>query len=136
MSRFKCLVILLLGFTTYADGESCSIEKAVPPKQSQVGSGVATAGSDGTVSVKGGQGIYVAVKNNNILGVAYSLEIRDEGRPATAICSYKGILLPQSTVIVSNSLFAKTPISWNVSLSVGEESDAGVLTFFVYSNPK
>lgn len=128
-----CLVALSI--PGLMQGQSCTVEKAVPPKHPQVGSGSATVGSDGRSSVTGGQAVYVAIKNNNVLGVSYNLRIEHASHPPSASCSYNAVLVPHGTVILSNSLFADTPIKWNVYVSVGDESSAGVLTFTVYSNP-
>jgi hypothetical protein len=133
----RILLISLYTFTSvHLCAQSCTVEKSIPAKHPKVGSGSATIGSDGITVIKGGQAVYVAIRNNNVLGVAYVLTIERDTKPPSAKCSYNALLPPRGGVILSNSLFAKTPLSWRVSVSVGDESDAGVLTYMVYSDAR
>lgn len=84
-------------------------------------------------TVKGDQAVYVKVTNQNVLGVSYTVTIAQNTTPTNEICSYSAILLPKTSVILSGALFAEPPIGWKITVSVGDESDAGVLTYVIYS---
>ena len=70
-----------------------------------------------------------------MLGVAYELTISPNSTPDTTICSYKAILAPRASAILWGSRFGEPPLGWKVNVSVGSESDTGVLGYAVYSNP-
>jgi hypothetical protein len=84
-------------------------------------------------TVKGDQAVYVKVTNQNVLGVSYTVTIAQNTTPTNEICSYSAILLPKTSVILSGALFREPPIGWKITVSVGDESDAGVLTYVIYS---
>jgi hypothetical protein len=131
------LVLILCGLSsTITFGQTCQTAATIPAEQKKLGGGTATVHYDGVTKVKGGQGIYVKVKNENILGVSYILTIVEDTIPEGPNCTYKALLPPHRSVILSGSLFAEPPIGWKVTVAVGEESDAGVLTYEIYSNPK
>ena len=136
-SLFGCKLswaIFLLVFAPLgANAANCTVETALPQNQQQIGSGSAIAGRDGVTTAKGDQVVYVKVTNQNVLGVSYTVSIAPDATPPTEICSYSAILLPKTTVILSGALFAQPPIGWKVTVSVGDESDAGVLTYTVHS---
>jgi hypothetical protein len=134
MKRMTLLTLLLLGMShSPVLAQDCQIENSIPSNLKIVGLGSATAETEGATSVKGGQGVYVKIKNVNVLGVSYNLTIEQDTTPPIPICTFKALLLPQKTVILSGALFGNPPIGWKISVAVGEESDAGVLTYDVYS---
>jgi CDP-diacylglycerol pyrophosphatase len=116
-----------------AQAANCNVEQNIPANQQQIGSGSATAGSDGDTTVTGDQAVYVQVKNVNVLGASYTVTIARDTTPVDVICSYTAILLPQTSVILSGAVFASPPIGWKITVSVGDESDAAVLTYTVSS---
>ena len=130
------LALTLLSASTIGFAQNCEPAKSIPSGQPRVGGGTATAHYDGTTAFKGGQAVYVRVKNENVLGVAYELTIAQDTKPVVVNCTYKAILPPKTTAILSGSLFADPPISWKVTVAVGSESDAGVLTYEIYSKAK
>lgn len=126
--------LLLLVFTPHkAYATNCNVENAIPQNQQQIGTGSAIAGRDGVTTARGDQAVYVKVTNQNVLGVSYTVTIAQNTTPTNEICSYSAILLPKTSVILSGSLFAQPPIGWKVTVSVGDESDAGVLTYTIHS---
>jgi hypothetical protein len=129
------LPLLLAGYSASTLAQSCATSSSIPSGHKKLGGGSATVHYDGTARVKGGQAVYVKIKNENVLGVSYILTVEEDGKPPVANCSYKAILLPKTTVILSGALFTEPPIAWKVTVAVGDESDAGVLTFEVYSTP-
>lgn len=127
------LAITAMFSTGRANAANCSVEQSVPSNQSQIGAGSATAGSDGVTMVTGDQAVYVQIKNVNVLGAAYTVTIARNTTPVDVICTYTAILLPQTSVIVSGAVFASPPVGWKITVSVGDESDAAVLTYTVFS---
>jgi len=125
--------LLLLVFTHKAYSTNCNIETVIPQNQQQIGTGSAIAGRDGVTAARGDQAVYVKETNQNVLGVSYKVTIAQNTTPTNEICSYSAILLPKTSVILSGSLFAQPPIGWKVTVSVGDESDAGVLTYTIHS---
>ena len=115
--------------------DSCQVATSIPSDLKSVGSGSATAERDGVTTIRGGQAVYVRIKNANVLGVVYKLTIEQNTSPAVPNCTYKAILPPGTSVILWGSLFAEPPIGWKITVAVGEESDAGVLTYEVFSQP-
>jgi|SRR5579864_3382231 len=122
--------------TALSVAQNCEVATAIPQNQTRVASGSATVHYDGTSKLKGGQAVYVKIKNENVLGVSYLLNVSQDTSPEVSICTYKAVLLPKTSVILWGAVFANPPISWKVTVTVGEESDAGALTYEVYSNPK
>lgn len=119
--------------TVRAQASNCNVEATVPANQVQIGTGSATAGSDGVTTARGDQKIFVRVKNVNVLGVSYTVTIARNSTPVDVICTYSAILLPQTLVILSGAVFATPPVGWKITVSVGDESDAGVLTYGLFS---
>jgi hypothetical protein len=133
-SSIKATVfVLFVCFSRIATASMCDVAKAIPTGQQQIGSGTATADYDGVTTVKGDQRVYLKLTNQNLLGVSYTVTIAQDTIPSNAICTYSAILLPRATVILSGSLFAEPPIGWKTTVSIGSESDAGVLTYILYS---
>ena len=135
LSRLLAVLILIGGTGSAALAQNCAPATSIPSDHKRLGSGSATVHYNGTTSVKGGQSVYVKIKNENVLGVSYVLTIEEGGEPPAATCTYKAILPPRTTVTLSDALFADPPITWKVTVEIGEESDAGVLTYEVYSVP-
>jgi hypothetical protein len=135
-SLYLGLVLLLIILSIRAHASNCTVQSSIPTKQQQIGTGSATAGSDGVTTVNGDQAIYVKLKNANILGVSYTVTIARNSTPTDVICSYTAILPPQGSVILSGAVFAPPPIGWKITVSVGDESDAGVLAYGVFSLPQ
>ncbi len=133
--RLLAMLIIAGSVGGTALAQSCETASAVPADHQKVGSGSATVDYKGTTPVKGGQSVYVKIKNANVLGVSYVLTIEEDVRPPVTICTYNALLPPQATVVLSGALFAEPPISWKVTVEIGDESDAGVLTYDVYSVP-
>jgi hypothetical protein len=133
----KVLAILVIagGVGPTALAQSCEVAKSVPADHRSLGSGSATVHYKGTTSVRGGQSVYVKIKNENVLGVSYILTIENDIQPPVTICTYNAVLPPRATVLLSGALFADPPVSWKVTVEIGDESDAGVLTYDVYSVP-
>ena len=127
------VIVLLLYAANLAHGDTCQAASSLPDGQTKIGSGSATVHYDGITTAKGGQAVYVKIKNENVLGVAYELTIVENVSPGVEICTYKALLPPRTSAILSGALFADPPIPWKVTVSVGEQSDAGVLTYEVYS---
>ena len=125
---FAANLLAIVGFA-----QSCQTSASIPADKKKLGGSTATAHYDGITTVKGGQGVYVKIKNLNVLGVSYILSIAEDVKPELHICTYKALLPPQSSVILYGALFAETPIGWKISLSIGPESSAGVLSYDVYS---
>jgi hypothetical protein len=136
-SRAKHLLLLVFVFfglaSTVAFAQTCETAKSIPTGHDKLGGGSATADYDGITKVKGGQSVYVKIKNENVLGVSYTLTIVEDTSPENPICTYKAILPPHGSVILYGALFAEPPIAWKITVAVGPESDAGVLTYEVYS---
>src|SRR5260370_24524847 len=127
MKLYVCLVPLICASVSDlkpSAPQSCQIETSVPARMRKVGSGSATVHYDGKAEVKGGQKIFVRIRNENLLGASYILTIADNSTPPSAPCNYKAILPPKTTVLLSDSLFAKTPIGWRTNLSIGPETDS------------
>ena len=136
MKVFVILLPLLFAMgNTLAFAQTCEVASSIPSEHKKLGSGSATVHYDGTARIKGGQAVYVKIKNENVLGVSYTLTIEEDSNPPVANCSYKAILPPKAAMILSGALFADPPIAWKITVAVGDESDAGVLTFEVYSMP-
>lgn len=137
MRKVLLFAILFSGvLNTFVFAQNCQTAASIPAGQTKLGGGSATAHYDGTTSVKGGQAVYVKLKNENVLGVSYELTVALDATPVVANCTYKAILPPKTTAILSGAIFAEPPIAWKVTVAVGSESDAGVLTYEVYSKPK
>lgn len=132
-SKGLCAIILLAISPSTGHATNCTIAASLPTNQQQIGSGSAIAGSDGVTTVKGDQAVYVNVTNQNVLGVSYTVTIAQNTIPTNEICFYSAILLPKTSVILSGALFGEPPIGWKITVSVGDESDAGVLTYVIYS---
>ncbi len=132
-SKYLLGLFLLAISPLAAHATNCTIAASLPPNQQQIGSGSAIAGTDGVTTVKGDQAVYVKVTNQNVLGVSYTVTIAQNTTPTNEICSYSAILLPRTSVILSGALFGEPPIGWKITVSVGDESDAGVLTYVIYS---
>jgi hypothetical protein len=115
--------------------QDCQTATSIPDGQKKLGGGTATADYDGTTEVQGGQAVYVRIKNDNALGVSYYLTIVYNASPPVSNCTYKALLPPQTSAILSGSLFKDPPIAWKITVAVGPESDAGTLTYEVYSKP-
>lgn len=134
--------VLLLAFLLGGLGnqitfaQDCETPSSIPTGHKKLGGGSATVHYDGTARFKGGQSVYVKIKNENVLGVSYTLTIAPDATPEVPTCTYKASLPPRTTAILSGALFGEPPISWKVTVAVGDESDAGVLTYEVYSKPK
>lgn len=132
--------ILFAGFvstiSTLSFAQNCETAASVPADQTKLGGGTATAHYDGNTSVKGGQAVYVKIRNENILGVSYELTVAQDTKPVVVNCTYKAVLPPKTSAILSGALFAEPPIAWKITVAVGSESDAGVLTYEVYSKLK
>ncbi len=45
----------------------------------------------------------------------------------------QGALPPKPTGIYRGSYFGEPPLGWKITVGVGDESDAGVLTYQIYS---
>jgi len=132
------LLLFLLGGTSAgicAHAQNCTAVAAVPADQSDLGGGTATAHYDGTTTFSGGQAAYVSIKNENVLGVAYELTIARNTTPGSEVCKYKAILPPRTHVVLWGSFVGEPPLGWKITVAVGSESDAGVLTYRVYSRP-
>jgi hypothetical protein len=136
--RYVFLFLLANGLlcTGPVHAQNCQAEDSVPAGQKRLGGGSATADYDGITKVKGGQSVHVKIKNENLVGVSYSIKVVADGSPEVPICTYKALLPARTSAILSGAQFADPPISWKVVVSVGSESDAGVLTYEVFSNPK
>jgi hypothetical protein len=132
-SKYLCGILLLAISPLAAHATNCTVAATLPKNQQQIGSGSAIAGNDGVTTVKGDQAVYVKVTNQNVLGVSYTVTIAQNTIPTNDICSYSAILLPKTSVILSGALFGEPPIGWKITVSVGDESDAGVLTYVIYS---
>ena len=130
---FPFLLVILLSWPLM--GQTCENASSIPAGHKKLGSGSATGHYDGTTIIKGGQSAYVKIKNENVLGVSYSLTIEQDATPSVPNCRYKAILPPRSSAILYGALFADPPIGWKITVSVGDESDAGVITYEVYSKP-
>ena len=128
---FLLLLFSLVPGAVFAS--SCTVETSIPASQKQIGTGSATADYDGNTTVVGDQKVYVKVTNRNVLGVSYAVTIAQNTTPLNVICSYNALLPPQTSVILSGALFADPPIGWKITVAVGSESDAGVLTYTVHS---
>jgi hypothetical protein len=130
------LFLLVVGAAIASFAGTCEVASNIPSEMSKVGAGSATAHYDGITSVKGGQAAYVKIKNENALGVSYELTVAQDSKPTNVICTYKALLTPKTSVILWGSLFAEPPVAWKITVGVGPESDAGVLTYEVYSKTK
>ena len=133
MKTFLLTTFSLFALTAVGIAQNCQVATSIPADLQKVGSGSATAQTDGVTTVRGGQAVYVSIKNVNVLGVAYNLTIEQDTTPPVPNCAYKALLPPQTSVILWGAIFADPPISWKITVSVGEESDAGVLTYEIYS---
>jgi hypothetical protein len=133
MKYVLSLTITLFWLVGPTFAQNCQNASSVPADQVKVAAGTATAHYEGTTTFRGGQAVYVKVKNENVLGVSYELKIVRDLTPEVIECTYKAILLPKATAILWDATFAQPPVSWKVSVAVGEESDAGVLTYQAYS---
>lgn len=51
-------------------GQNCEVATAISESQIKVAGGSATVHYDGTSKFKGGQAVYVKIKNENVLGVS------------------------------------------------------------------
>src|ERR1041385_2417007 len=112
---------------------ACQAVSSLPSGESRIGGGSATVNSEGVTTASGGQAVYVKVKNANVLGVAYTLTIARDVTPGSEVCTYGALLPPGSSAILSGAFFADPPIGWKITVAVAEQSDAGVLTYDVYS---
>jgi len=132
------LLLLVLGWVAYIPtfAQNCQTASSVPSDQPKVGGGTATSDYDGTTKFKGGQAVYVKVTNANVLGVTYELTIAHDTTPGVVVCTYKAVLTPKASSVLWGALFAEPPIRWKVTVAIGSESDAGVLTYEVYSKMK
>jgi hypothetical protein len=124
-------MLLLLTGTALAD--SCQTATAIPSNLQRLGSGSATGHFDGETTVNGGQAVYVKVKNENVLGVSVAVTIARNTQPPYTICTYNALLPPRTSGIYYGTFFAEPPIGWKITVAVGSESDAGVLTYEVFS---
>jgi hypothetical protein len=137
MKRILLLVFLFWGLPNpVIFAQNCQTAASIPASHKKLGGGSATVHYDGTTTVKGGQSVYVKIKNENALGVSYTLTISLNATPEVPNCTYKALLPPRASAILFGSLFADPPIGWKVTVGVGEESDAGVLTYEIYSASK
>jgi hypothetical protein len=129
--------IFLFGmmFQSPVFSQDCQTVTSIPPGQKKLSGGTATADYDGTTEVQGGQTVFVKIKNENVLGVSYSLTIVYKGVPPVPNCTYKALLPPRASAILSGSLFNDPPVAWRVTVAVGSESDAGTLAYEIYSRP-
>lgn len=135
LRKVLAILITLSAIGGSALAQNCETANSVPADHRRLGSGSATVDYKGITLVKGGQSVYVKIKNENLLGVSYVLTIEEDVKPPSTNCTYKAVLPPRTTVILSGALFANPPISWKVTVEIGDESDAGVLTYDVYSVP-
>jgi hypothetical protein len=128
--RYVLLLSLVLGgiLNSAVFAQNCQTATSIPAGHKKLGGGSATAHYDGTTAVK--------LKNDNVLGVSYVLTIEPDATPEVPNCTYKAILLPGKSAILFGSLFAEPPVAWKVIVAIGPESDAGVLTYEVYSATK
>jgi hypothetical protein len=136
MKPLRLLLFLLLGGLSLGFSQNCQTASSIPSDLAKVASGTATADYDGTSSIKGGQAVYVRVKNENALGVSYEVVVAEDTKPVVTNCTYKALLPPKTSAVIWGALFAEPPVGWKITVSVGPESDAGVLGYEVYSNPK
>jgi hypothetical protein len=127
---FSILTLLVPGL---AAASTCTVETSIPANQHQVGAGSATADYDGNTSVTGDQKVYAKLTNRNLLGVFYTVTIAQNTTSTNVICSYNALLPPQTSAILSGALFADPPIGWKITVSIGSESDSGVLTYTIHS---
>src|SRR5215472_11298865 len=131
LMKRRLTFILFLGtcstIATYA--QNCQTATSIPSDSKSLGGGSATVQYDGTTKIKGGQSVYVQIKNENVLGVSYTLSIEKDDKPPITSCTYKALIPPRASVILWGSLFDDPPITWNITVSIGDESDAGVLTY-------
>jgi len=135
--RVLLLLFLVIGeFSSVIVAQNCATSTSIPAGQKKLGTGSATVHYDSTTAIKGGQSVYVKIKNQNVLGVSYTVTIAEDATPAAPNCSYHAVLLPQQNALLSGAVFADPPIGWKVTVAVGDESDAGVLTYEVYSEPQ
>ncbi|WP_348261770.1 hypothetical protein P8935_18445 [Telmatobacter sp. DSM 110680] len=124
------LAAVSVGFSpSKALASTCEVEKTIPQNQVVNGSGSATAEYDGVTSVNSGQGIYVTLPNQNLLGVSYELTVAENSNPDKEICTDKAISLPKTSVPLSGAIFGEPPIGWKVAVAIGAESDGGVITY-------
>jgi|HubBroStandDraft_2_1064218.scaffolds.fasta_scaffold582277_1 hypothetical protein len=132
------LFVILLGCVAQIPmlAQNCQTASSVPGDQPKVGSGSVTSDYDGTTKFKGGQAVYVRITNANVLGVSYELTIAQDTTPVVTVCTYKAVLPPKASAVLWGALFAEPPIGWKVTVAIGSESDAGVLTYEVYSKTK
>lgn len=129
------LILFTISIGMAAHAQNCETASSVPSGHKLMGSGSATVHYDGETKIKGGQAVYVKIKNENVLGVSYQLTIAQDTSPTVVVCSYKALIPSQKIVILWTAIFADLPIGWKITVSVGEESDASVITYEVYSNP-
>lgn len=55
---------------------------------------------------------YVKITNENVLGVSYTLTIEEDSKPPVPNCTYKALVSPRASVILSGSVFADPAIAW------------------------
>jgi hypothetical protein len=137
LKQTSLLIFLFLGLASLpAFSQTCETATSIPSGLKKLGAGSSTVDYESNTAVKGGQSVYVKIKNENVLGVSYILTIREDAKPGRTNCSYKAILPPRTSVILYGAVFANPPIAWKVTVAIGSESSAGVLTYEVYSATK
>jgi hypothetical protein len=137
MRNICLLLLLIVGLSDLGVfAQDCGTEASIPDSNKKIGSGTATAHYEGVTSIKGGQAVYVKITNANALGVSYILAIEEDAKPTVSNCTYKALLVPKGSVILSGAVFGEPPIAWKIRVAVGPESDAGVLGYEVYSTAK
>lgn len=137
MKRMLLFALVFAGVTdAFVLAQNCQTATSVPSGHKRLSDGTATVHYDATSRVKGGQSVYVKIKNENALGVSYEVTISEDATPEVPNCTYKAVLLPKTSAIFWGAVFAAPPIAWKVTVAVGSESGAGVLTYEIYSKPK
>ncbi len=112
---------------------NCSLfTQLIPAGQTKLDTGTATAQKNGTATVVGGQNAYVRITNAKAPGITYQLTITQNGQ---TVCTDQFLLPARTSRVLTTSLSAEPPITWNVAVSVGQGSGTGMLTYDVYSRP-
>ena len=132
-----CTAVAILAVTS-AHAATCETEKTIPADQKQVAAGVATADDDYEQEFRGGQVVYVRVRNDTIhltpMEVGIGSGKTQDGNPIV-VCMASILLPPQTTVIWRGGVFGNPSIPYVVGVSTTESVDVAQMTVTVFSKP-
>jgi hypothetical protein len=138
MKSLPLLFFIFMVGVSFGFSENCQTASSVPAGQGKLASGTVVPDIDGVVSIKGGQSVYVKIKNDTDAEASYEVMLVVENpKPAVTNCMYRATLQPNTSAVILGTLSAEsaeTPIPWQVSVAM--ESEEGVLRYEVYSVPK